>query len=94
MIKTEDKAEERPGKAKGKNEDFPMVKWHAEGQFVLDQHNNFVCECYDLRYRDVEAGRAWADHNAATIAFLHNVRLEKDKIISQAKSTSKEETKK
>lgn len=65
------------------------TRWHANGDLVYDQHNNIVCECYHLGCLDQEYGIDWARRNASEIAFFHNVRLEKDKIISQAKPISK-----
>ena len=69
------------------------TKWHADGELVYDQYNNIVCECYGLGCLDPEYSWDWAKRNASEIAFLHNVRLEKDKIISQAGPISKEEIK-
>lgn len=87
----EELTEERLNEAKSKNEDNQMTKWTAKGTFVYDPFGNVVCECYDLGCWDQKEGRAWAKHNARTIAFLHNVRLAKDKIISQANPISKED---
>jgi len=70
------------GKNVDKTEDG--TKWHADENFVYDQHNNIVCECYHLGCLDQEYGIDWARRNASEIAFFHNVRLEKDKIISEA----------
>lgn len=90
---TEGKNEEQLSATKSNNEDFPMAEWHVEGPFICDPHNNIVCKCYQLGCLDQEYGIAWARRNASEIAFLHNVRLEKDKIISRAKPIGKESEK-